>query len=75
MAPTPPLWSQTDLQNITAAIASGQLEIRFNDRTIRYRSIDDLVKAKSVVENYLFQQSADVPVRQIRIWTGDAWDN
>jgi len=75
MAPTPPLWSQTDLQNITAAIASGQLEIRFNDRTIRYRSIDDLVKAKSVVENYLFQQSADVPVRQIRIWTGDGWDN
>ena len=69
MAPTPPLWTQTDLRNITLAIASGQLEVRFNDRTIRYRSIDDLVKAKAVIENYLFQESSDVPVRQIRIWT------
>lgn len=49
----PPLWTLDDLRTICAAIATGTLEVRYADRTIVYRSMGDLLKAKVVIEQYL----------------------
>lgn len=43
-------YSQTDLDAINSAIASGALSVAFRDRTVTYRSIDDLLKAKRTIE-------------------------
>jgi hypothetical protein len=40
-------YTATDLANIQAAIAKGELSVEFADRRVTYRSIDDLLKAEA----------------------------
>ncbi len=43
-------FTQTDLDQINAAIASGELSIRTSDgKQVTYRSIDELIKARDAV--------------------------
>lgn len=42
-------WTETDLQRIEAAIASGALRVEYNDRTVVYRSMSDLMKARELI--------------------------
>ena len=42
-------FTQTDLDNINAAIAFGELSVEVNGRKVVYRSIDDLIKARAIV--------------------------
>jgi hypothetical protein len=35
-------WSQTDIDNLRAAIASGQVIVRSGDRSIQYRSLAEM---------------------------------
>lgn len=51
-------FSATDLESINAAIASGELTVSVQGRSVTYRSIDDLIKAKRVIEDGLLAQSA-----------------
>jgi hypothetical protein len=46
-------YSQTDLDTIRSAIAKGELRVTFADRSVEYRSIDDLLKAESHIANAL----------------------
>ncbi len=46
-------FTQSDLDAINEAIASGALEVRYQDKLTRYRGIDDLLKAKAVIEDEL----------------------
>lgn len=39
-------WTQTDIDAIEAAIASGTLSITNGDKTITYRSISEMLKAR-----------------------------
>jgi hypothetical protein len=48
-----PNWTQTDLNNICAAIASGQLTVEIDGQRITYRSIAELLAAKTVIEQFL----------------------
>lgn len=41
--------TQTDLDNINAAIATGELSVEVNGRKVVYRSIDDLIKARTII--------------------------
>lgn len=50
-------WTQQQLEAIEAAIASGELTVRFADRTITYRSIDDLLRARAVIKDALDKQA------------------
>lgn len=43
-------FTKDDLDNIKAAIASGELSVMVDGRQITYRSISDLIKAKQVIE-------------------------
>ena len=46
-------WTTEDLDSINSAIASGELEIEYTDKKVRYRSMEDLFKAKQVIEEEL----------------------
>jgi hypothetical protein len=55
-SPANPLLAQ--YYTLQAAIASGAKTVRFQDRTIEYQSLDDMIKAS----NYLFLQLAPTGV-------------
>jgi hypothetical protein len=46
-------YTSTDLDNIRAAIAKGELEVRFGDRSVTYRSIAELLQAEQHIANAL----------------------
>ncbi|MDB5965178.1 MAG: hypothetical protein JWQ72_1678 [Polaromonas sp.] len=43
-------FTQTDLDAIDAAIASGELTVKHNGREVTYRSMTDLLKARSTIQ-------------------------
>lgn len=45
--------TQTDLDNLDAAIATGELRVEFNGRMVIYRSIDQLLRAREHVLSVL----------------------
>lgn len=46
-------FTQTDLDNINAAIASGELRVRLQDKEVEYRTLSDMLKVRAVIENEL----------------------
>jgi len=56
-------WSQQQLDAIEAAIASGELTVHFGDRTVTYRSMDDLLKARAVIKDTLESEAGTAPDR------------
>ncbi len=46
-------WTSEDLKAIEQAIASGALRVEYNDRTVIYRSMDELLKAREVIKRAL----------------------
>lgn len=46
-------YTQTDLDAVKAAIASGELTIEHNGRKVTYRSMADLERAKAIIEGEL----------------------
>lgn len=51
MGTLPPMaFTSDDLNNIHAAIASGELTVRVQGREVTYRSLSDLERAKAIIE-------------------------
>lgn len=46
-------WTQAQLDAIESAIASGELTVRFGDRTVTYRSMEELLQARAVIKESL----------------------
>ena len=46
-------FTTTDLDNIEAAIATGELTVSVNGRTVTYRSMADLLKARDLISRTL----------------------
>ncbi|MGQ5525541.1 phage head-tail joining protein [Chitinimonas sp. PSY-7] len=51
--------SLSDLDNLDAAIATGELSVVINGRSITYRSVSELLKARSHVANVLALAGTD----------------
>ena len=51
-------FTQSDLDAIDAAIASGELSVTHNGRTVVYRSVTDLLRARQTIQTIL---SAEQP--------------
>lgn len=67
-------FTQTDLDAVDRAIASGELSIRTNDRTVIYRSMPELREARAAIAAALAAQSATVaasPRHQLASFTDD----
>lgn len=56
-------FTSADLANIDAAIASGELTVSVQGRTVTYRDIDSLFKAKRAIEEGLRGQTSAPRVR------------
>ena len=59
-------YTQTHLDALQEALASGTLTVTFEGRSITYRSVQELQRAISVVQSSLNQQSGK-RVRQYRL--------
>lgn len=60
-------YTTTQLAALQAALASGELRVTFEGRSVEYRSIEDLMKAIAVVEDALNAAAGTPIVRQIRM--------
>lgn len=49
-------FTTTQLAALEAAIASGQLEVSYEGKTVKYRSTDDVIKAYNFVKQKLEAQ-------------------
>lgn len=56
-------WTQAHLDAVEAAIASGELTVHFGDRTVTYRSMDDLFRARALIKDVLQSEAGTVPER------------
>lgn len=45
--------SQTDLESLDLAIASAELEVQLEGRRVKYRSVDEMLKARAHVAEVL----------------------
>lgn len=43
-------WTQTDADNLKAAIAKGERSVTFADRTVVYRSVAEMQEALAMIE-------------------------
>jgi len=51
-------FTQAQLDALEAAIASGTLEVRYGDKTVRYQSTSDMIKARDLIRDQLNSTSA-----------------
>ena len=56
-------FTQTDLDNINAAIATGEMTVEVNGRRVTYRSISDLERARSIIQGDLAAANPSSPRR------------
>lgn len=62
-------YSTEQLAALEAALAKGEKRVTFGDKTVEYRSIEELLQAIREVERDLFEQTEIRASRQIRITT------
>jgi hypothetical protein len=67
-------YTQAQLDALEAALAKGEKRVTFGDKTVEYRSVDELRAAIREVERGLFEQATDTGLwpgapRQIRVTT------
>jgi hypothetical protein len=60
-------WTTTDLDAVKAALAKGEQTVQFADRSVTYRSVDDLLRVKQEIEAEL--AAADSRPRQFHAYT------
>ena len=68
-------YTQTQLDALRQALATGERRVSFADRTVEYRSVEELRAAIREVEAALAKEKAEAGigrplVRQIRVTTG-----
>ncbi|MGB9610735.1 MAG: phage head-tail joining protein [Bryobacteraceae bacterium] len=62
------MYTEAQLQALRDALAGGVRRVRFGDREIEYRSIEELKAAIAAAEAELAKASGTPVIRQIRIW-------
>ena len=68
-------YTQAHLDALEAALVKGEKRVTFGDKTVEYRSVDELQAAIAAVKCDLFEQAVDTGLwpgapRQIRVTTG-----
>ena len=68
-------YTQAQLDALEAALVKGEKRVTFGDKTVEYRSVDELKAAIDLVKRELFEQATATGLwpcapRQIRVTTG-----
>ena len=56
-------YTQTDIDALDAAIKNGVQEVAYRDRTVKYRSLDEMFKIRSLMKNEIAPSSAERVLR------------
>ncbi len=62
-------YTEEQLQALRDALANGVRRVRFGEREIEYRTVEELKAAIAVAEAEIAQSSSTPPTRHIRIYT------
>lgn len=46
-------WTQTELDNLNKAIANGVTRVKYSDREVSYRSIEEMMKVRAAIMDEL----------------------
>ena len=57
MASNDPQYTQADLDAVTKAITSGKKKVKFRDREVEYRDLDELFAIRDAIVNQLCSTS------------------
>lgn len=60
--------TQADIDALTSAIASGERQVTHGGRTVTYRSIDDLIKARDTLQRELNDQTPGARPKQAKLY-------
>lgn len=68
-------YTQAHLDALEAALAKGEKRVTFGDKTVEYRTVDELKTAIDTVKRDIFEQAVATGLwpgaaRQIRVTTG-----
>ncbi len=63
-------YTEAHLQALKDALANGVLRVRFADREIQYRSVDELKQVIATVEQELAAANGTKVRRHVRVYTG-----
>jgi hypothetical protein len=63
-------YTTQQLEALRKALATGERRVSFGDRTVEYRSVDELKAAIREVESALGREAGAQKTRQIRVTTG-----
>lgn len=63
------MYTEQQLQTLRDALANGARRVRFGDREIEYRSIEELKTAIAAAEADVAKNSGEPMIRQIRVET------
>lgn len=71
-------YTEAHLQALQSALASGERRVTFQDKTVEYRSVDELKAAIREVKRAIFEQAQATGLwpgapRQIRTTTSKGW--
>ena len=62
-------YTQAHLAAVERAIARGEKVVRYGDRTVEYRSVDELIKARDLIRTEL-AKAAGPRSRVVRLYHG-----
>lgn len=62
-------YTTTQLEALQKALATGERRVSFGDKTVEYRSVEELREAIRTVEAELARSAGSTPKRQIRVTT------
>jgi hypothetical protein len=66
-------YQQSDLDKLNAEIANPKEEVRHGDKSMRSRSVKELLAAKNDIANSLAKTTGQTPTRQLRIISDRGW--
>jgi len=58
-------WTQSDIDNLKTAIASGVLEVEYHDRRVKYQTTKDMLAALGLMEQEVSGASGGSTVRRL----------
>ena len=62
-------YTTTQLEALKRALATGERRVSFSDKTVEYRSVEELQTAIRTVEAEIARNAGASPKRQIRVTT------
>lgn len=64
-------WTQSDLDALNKSIASGTTSVRYADRTVQYRSLEEMLKIRMLMRDELGIPGAmNGEMRTLSYWKG-----